>query len=53
MTTPQSLNTQKPAAWPRPAWCSPAIGTNARRACPLISASVATSAAPTTSQAAS
>ena len=34
ITTPQSLKTQKPAAWSRPAWCSPAIGTKARRALP-------------------
>ena len=33
-TTPQSLNTQNPAARSRAAWCRPPMGTNARRRAP-------------------
>src|SRR6266436_4032403 len=53
MATPQSLNTQKPAARSRAAWCSPAMGTKPRRHSPCMIASMALRVAPTTLAAAS
>ena len=47
-TTPQSLKTQNPAAWPREAWCSPPMPMNARWTLPRISSSAASSVPPTT-----
>src|ERR1041385_7899589 len=50
---PGSLNTQKPAAPARRAWCRPPIGWKLRRAAPAMMRRAPSSAAPTTCAASS